>query len=108
MPKVEGTTVQLNRSNLTLLFFLFLAVFPPAIIVPIDWLFYQFTGINYVDITRGMIAYFIYLPAFTVIILLVVLYRVFIKKITIKENVMYLFLFVLLLFFTAFRLVGFG
>jgi hypothetical protein len=80
MPNVEGATMQLKRSNLILLFFLFLAIFPPAIIVSVDWLHYQLTGINYVDITKGMIAYFLYLPAFTVIILLIVLYRIFINK----------------------------
>ncbi len=108
MPKVEGATMQLMRSNLILLFFLFLAIFPPAIIVSVDWLYYQFTGIKYVDITKGMIAYFLYLPAFTVTILLIIMYRVFVKKLTIKENVMYLILFILLLFFTVLRLVSFG
>jgi hypothetical protein len=108
MPNVEGATMQVKRSNLILLFFLLLAIFPPAIIVSVDWLYYQFTGIHYVDITKGMIAYFLYLPAFTVIILLIILYRIFINKLALKENVMYLFSFVLLLFFTVFRLAGFG
>ena len=100
--------MQLKHPNLILLFFLLLALFPPAIIVSVDWLYYQLTGINHVDITIGMIAYFLYLPVLTVIILLIVLYRVFIKKLDLKENVMYLSSFVLLLFFTVFRLSGLG
>jgi hypothetical protein len=100
--------VLLNKSNVFLLVILFLAVFPPAIIFPIDWVYYQFTGINYVDITNGMIAYFLYLPIVTLLILLFIIYRIFIKKIAVKENIQYLLSLVILLFFTVFRLTGFG
>ena len=98
----------LNNSNVFLLFILFLATFPPAIIFPIDWAYYQFTGINYVDVTNGMIAYFLYLSTVTLLILLFIIYRIFIKKIAVKENVNYLLSLVVLLFFTVFRLTGFG
>jgi hypothetical protein len=106
--KARGSALQLNKSVIFLLVVLSLAIFPGLFIIPIDWMYYQLTGSNYVDITRGMIAYFFYLPIVTVILLLVTLHRMLIKKLSLKENIIYISSFLLLIFFTIIRYWGIG
>ena len=100
--------MHLLRENKLPLILLVIAIIPTIIIVPIDWVYLQFTGIEFVDITYGMIAYMVFMPLSLIIISGNIIYRVFYNKITLKYNVIHLACFVLMLFFTITRFIGYG
>jgi hypothetical protein len=74
----------------------------------IDWIYLQITGTEFVDITYGMIAYLVFMPLSLTIILGNIIYRIFYNKIPLKYNVIHLACFVLMLFFTITRFIGYG
>ncbi|MFT7387415.1 MAG: hypothetical protein ACI8VC_000655 [Candidatus Endobugula sp.] len=84
------------------------AVFPALLIIPIDWIYINIIGINYVDITMGMILYYLFLPVSSLILLVIVFHSIFIKKNGLKKNVINLFCLLVLLFIAVIRLFGLG
>ncbi|WP_286235590.1 hypothetical protein [Thalassotalea sediminis] len=96
------------RENILPVTLLVLAVFPTIIIAPIDRVYLKITGTEFVDITYGMIAYLVFMPMSLLIISANIIYRVYSKKIPLKDSVIHLACFILMLFFTITRFVGYG
>ena len=103
-----GSCLHQIQENKLPVILLVLAIIPAIIIAPIDWVYLQITGKEFVDITYGMIAYLVFMPISILIIASNIICRVYSKKIPLKGNVIHLVCFILMLFFTITRFFGYG